>query len=208
MSLEVSENTHERREMIVVGTALVRGEDIPSRGCVYVFEVIQVVPDPEAPETDRKLKLIGKEVVKGAVTSLSEIGGQGFLMVAQGQKCMVRGLKEDGSLLPVAFMDMQCYVNVAKELKGTGMCILGDAVRGLWFAGYSVCSPYADGRLSPCQLELTAFPGGALQDESVRKGSRLSGCISRRLPPRRRQAVHCSRRQRLQSPHTPIRPRG
>lgn len=139
MSLEVSENTHERREMVVVGTALVRGEDIPSRGCVYVFEVIQVVPDPEAPETDRKLKLIGKEVVKGAVTSLSEIGGQGFLMVAQGQKCMVRGLKEDGSLLPVAFMDMQCYVNVAKELKGTGMCILGDAVRGLWFAGYSVC---------------------------------------------------------------------
>lgn len=51
---------------------------------------------------------------------------------------MVRGLKEDGSLLPVAFMDMQCYVNVVKELKGTGMCILGDALKGLWFTGYSV----------------------------------------------------------------------
>ncbi|KAJ0421006.1 CPSF A subunit region-domain-containing protein [Aspergillus carlsbadensis] len=137
MSLEVSENTHERRDMVVVGTAITRGEDIPSRGCIYVFEVIKVVPDPEHPETDRRLKLIGKEPVKGAVTALSEIGEQGFLIAAQGQKCLVRGLKEDGSLLPVAFMDMQCYVSVAKELKGTGMCILGDAVKGIWFAGYS-----------------------------------------------------------------------
>ncbi|KAJ5092215.1 hypothetical protein NUU61_007085 [Penicillium alfredii] len=137
VNMEVSENTQERRDLIVVGTAIAKGEDIPARGCIYVFDVIQVVPDPEKAETGRKLKLIGKEIVKGAVTALSGIGGQGFVVVAQGQKCMVRGLKEDGSLLPVAFMDMQCYVNVAKELKGTGMCILGDAVKGLWFAGYS-----------------------------------------------------------------------
>ncbi|KAL4940501.1 hypothetical protein BDV06DRAFT_196443 [Aspergillus oleicola] len=137
MSLEVSENTHERKDMIVVGTSIARGEDIPSRGCIYVFEVIKVVPDPDQPETNYRLKLIGKEPVKGAVTALSEIGGQGFLIAAQGQKSMVRGLKEDGSLLPVAFMDMQCYVSVVKELKGTGMCIMGDAVKGLWFAGYS-----------------------------------------------------------------------
>lgn len=138
ISLEVSENTHERKEMIVVGTTFTRGEDIAARGCVYVFEVIKVVPEPDKPETDRKLKLVGMEPVKGAVTALSGIGGQGFLIVAQGQKCIVRGLKEDGSLLPVAFMDVQCYVSVVKELKGTGMCILGDAVKGLWFAGYSV----------------------------------------------------------------------
>ncbi|KAJ5577799.1 uncharacterized protein N7459_006763 [Penicillium hispanicum] len=137
INLEVSENTHERRDLIVVGTAIAKGEDIPARGCIYVFDVIVVVPEPGKPETGRKLKLVGKETVKGAVTALSGIGGQGFVVVAQGQKCMVRGLKEDGSLLPVAFMDMQCYVNVAKELKGTGMCILGDAVKGLWFAGYS-----------------------------------------------------------------------
>ncbi|BCS21380.1 cleavage/polyadenylation factor CFT1 [Aspergillus puulaauensis] len=140
MSLEVSENTHERRDMIVVGTSLARGEDIPSRGCIYVFEVIKVVSDPDQPQANHRLKLVGKEPVKGAVTALSEIGSQGFLIAAQGQKSMVRGLKEDGSLLPVAFMDMQCYVSVVKELRGTGMCILGDAVKGLWFAGYS--EPY------------------------------------------------------------------
>ncbi|KAJ5099106.1 hypothetical protein N7532_006107 [Penicillium argentinense] len=137
VNMEVSENTHERRDLIVVGTSIAKGEDIPARGCIYVFDVIEVVPEPDRPETGRKLKLIGKELVKGAVTALSGIGGQGFVIVAQGQKCMVRGLKEDGSLLPVAFMDMQCYVSVAKELKGTGLCILGDAMKGLWFAGYS-----------------------------------------------------------------------
>ncbi|KAJ5675859.1 hypothetical protein N7462_008756 [Penicillium macrosclerotiorum] len=137
VNMEVSENTHERKDLIVVGTAIAKGEDIPARGGIYVFDVIDVVPEPGKSETGRKLKLLGKETVKGAVTALSGIGGQGFVIVAQGQKCMVRGLKEDGSLLPVAFMDMQCYVNVAKELKGTGMCILGDAVKGIWFAGYS-----------------------------------------------------------------------
>ncbi|CAI7579676.1 unnamed protein product [Penicillium manginii] len=137
INIEVSENTHERRDLIVVGTAMTKGEDLPGRGCIYVFDVIEVVPEPDRPETGRKLKLIGKEIVKGAVTALSGIGGQGFLIVAQGQKAMVRGLKEDGSLLPVAFMDMQCYVSVTKELKGTGMVLLGDAMKGLWFAGYS-----------------------------------------------------------------------
>ena len=51
---------------------------------------------------------------------------------------MVRGLKEDGSLLPVAFLDMQCYVSVVRELEGTGLCLMGDAVKGVWFCGYTV----------------------------------------------------------------------
>lgn len=143
MNLEISENTHERRPLIVVGTAVIRGEDLPAQGRIYVFNVIPVVPDPERPETGRRLKLMAKEEIKGAVTALSEIGTQGFLLAAQGQKCMVRGLKEDGSLLPVAFMDMQCYTSVVKELKGTGLCLMGDAVKGVWLAGYYVSlSPF------------------------------------------------------------------
>ncbi|KAI9811358.1 MAG: mRNA cleavage and polyadenylation factor subunit [Pycnora praestabilis] len=137
LNLEVSEHTHERKHLIVIGTAIVRGEDLPARGCLYIFEIIAVVPQPGRPETNRKLKLIAREEVKGAVTDVSSIGTQGFLVAAQGQKCMVRGLKEDGSLLPVAFMDMMCYVTVIRELPGTGMCVLGDALKGLRFAGYT-----------------------------------------------------------------------
>lgn len=138
LNLEVSEETHERKDLIVVGTGIIKGENVTMRGNIYIFDVVDVVPEPGVSETDLKLKLVAKEEVKGAVTALSQIGSQGFLLAAQGQKCMVRGLKEDLTVLPVAFMDMQYYVKIAKELKGTGLCILGDAMSGLWFTGYSV----------------------------------------------------------------------
>ena len=94
LDLEVSEETHERRQLITVGTALAKGEDIAIKGRVYVFDVIIVVPEPGRPETNKKLKLIAKEEIpRGAVTAVSGIGTQGFMLIAQGQKCMVRGLK-------------------------------------------------------------------------------------------------------------------
>jgi cleavage and polyadenylation specificity factor subunit 1 len=136
-NLEVSEETHERKDLIAVGTAVVKGENITTRGNIYLFDVVDVVPEPDIPETDLKLKLITREEVRGAVSAMSGVGSQGFLLAAQGQKCMVRGLKEDMSILPVAFLDMRYYVHVAKELPGTGLCILGDAFSGLWLVGYS-----------------------------------------------------------------------
>ncbi|KAK3984881.1 protein cft1 [Cladorrhinum sp. PSN332] len=138
LNLEISEATNERRQLIAVGTALTKGEDLPTRGHVYVYDIAEVIPQPGRPETGRKLKLVAKEdIPRGAVTALSEIGTQGLMLVAQGQKCMVRGLKEDGTLLPVAFMDMNCYVTSAKELPGTGLCLLADGFKGVWFTGYT-----------------------------------------------------------------------
>lgn len=130
--------SNERKNVLVVGTSIVRGEDVVPRGRIHIFSFIDVVPESGSKSPGKRLKAFAKEEVKGAVTAISGIGGQGFLIVAQGQKCLVRGLKEDGSLLPVAFMDVQCYVNVLKELKGTGICIIGDALKGLWLIGYSV----------------------------------------------------------------------
>ncbi len=137
LNLEISEETHERKDLIVVGTAIVKGENVTTRGNIYIFDVVEVVPEPDVPESDVKLKLITKEDVRGAVSALCDVGSQGFVLAAQGQKCMVRGLKEDMSILPVAFLDMRYYVHVAKELRGTGLCILGDAFSGLWLVGYS-----------------------------------------------------------------------
>jgi len=138
LNLEVSETTHQRKDLIAVGTSIIHGEDLATKGCIRIFEVITVVPQPDRPETNKRLKLIVKDEVKGAVSAISELGTQGFLIMAQGQKCMVRGLKEDGTLLPVAFMDMQCYVSDLKNLPGTGMLAMGDAYRGVWFTGYTV----------------------------------------------------------------------
>lgn len=136
LNLEVSEVTKERRQLIVIGTGTRKGEDLPIRGRLYVYDVVRVIPEAGKPETNKRLKLIAKEdIPRGAVTAVSEIGTQGLMLVAQGQKCMVRGLKEDGSLLPVAFMDMNCYVTAAKELRASGLCVMADAAKGVWFTG-------------------------------------------------------------------------
>ncbi len=138
LGLEVSEVTNERRQLVAVGTAISRGEDLPTKGRVYVYDIVNVVPEPDRPETNKRLKEIAREdIPRGAITRISEIGTQGFMLVAQGQKCMVRGLKEDGTLLPVAFMDMNTYVTALKELPGTGLCVFADAIKGVWFAGYT-----------------------------------------------------------------------
>ena len=138
LSLEVSEHTHEQRLLLVVGTAISQGEDLPIKGRVYVFDIITVVAIPGKPETNVALKLFAKEdIPRGAITGLSSIGTQGFLVVAQGQKAMVRGLKEDGTLLPVAFMDMGTYVTGISSLPGTGIVAFSDAMKGVWLVGYA-----------------------------------------------------------------------
>ncbi|KAG9247800.1 CPSF A subunit region-domain-containing protein [Calycina marina] len=138
LNLEVSEITNERRQMITVGTAITKGEDVAIKGRVYVFDVVTVVPEEGRPETNSKLKLYAKEEIpRGAVTAISEVGTQGFMVVAQGQKCMVRGVKEDGTILPVAFQDVNCYVTSIKELIGTGLVLMSDAMKGVWLTGYA-----------------------------------------------------------------------
>ncbi|KAF8446478.1 CPSF A subunit region-domain-containing protein [Terfezia claveryi] len=133
VELEISEQTKERKQLVAIGTGIFRGEDVAARGCIYVFEVIEVVPEPGKPETNRKFKLVVREDVKGTVSALC--GVNGFLLAAQGQKVMVRGLKEDQSLLPVAFMDMNMFVTVAKGLNG--LVLFGDFMKSVSFVGFS-----------------------------------------------------------------------
>jgi cleavage and polyadenylation specificity factor subunit 1 len=157
MNLEVSDKSHEMRDLVVVGTGVIRGENVVTRGNLYLFDIARVVPREDQTEFDIKLKLLTHEDVRGAVTCICPIGSQGFVLAAQGQKCMVRGLREDMSILPVAFMDMQYYVHVAKSLASTGLTILGDAFSGLWLMGYSE---------EPYKMELLA------------KDVKVSGCLA------------------------------
>ena len=163
INLEVSEETHERKDLLVVGTTLIKGENVTARGHIYIFDIADIVPVPEKEEPDLKLKLICKDEVKGAVTAVSSIGTQGFIITAQGQKCMVRGLKENMSTLPVAFMDMRYYVNVIKELPGTGLTLMGDAMQGLWLTAYSE-EPYKLLMLGKDQHDMDVLTADFLPD--------------------------------------------
>ncbi|KAF3938502.1 hypothetical protein ABW19_dt0205999 [Dactylella cylindrospora] len=153
VELEVSEVTKERKTLITVGTGLLRGENTAARGAVYVFDVIDVVPEVGKPETNKKFKLLAREEVKGVVSTLA--GMDGYLLITHGQKCMIRGLKEDNSLLPVAFMDLNMYTTVSKTLEK--MVMFGDVLKGVSFVGFSE-EPYKMilfGK-DPRQLSITA----------------------------------------------------
>ncbi|KAF2719951.1 hypothetical protein K431DRAFT_313741 [Polychaeton citri CBS 116435] len=140
MPLEVSEQTHERRSVIVTGSAALRGEDMPAKGAITVFEIQSVVPDPGNPDSGFRLFLLSREETKGAVTAVEGFNG-GLVGTGQGLKLMVRGLKEDGSCLPVAFLDAQCQMTVLKSLSNTGLWLAGDCWKGLWFGGF-IEEPY------------------------------------------------------------------
>jgi cleavage and polyadenylation specificity factor subunit 1 len=164
LNLEVSEATNERRQLIVVGTATSRGEDLPIKGRILVYDIVTVIPQPGRPEKNKRLKVIAKEELpRGAVTAISEIGNQGWMLVAQGQKCLVRGIKEDGSLIPVAFLDMNCYVTCAKELPGSSLCIMADAFRGVWLTGYTE-EPYKFMLFGKSSTKLSAVNADLLPD--------------------------------------------
>ncbi|KAF2764795.1 hypothetical protein EJ03DRAFT_385763 [Teratosphaeria nubilosa] len=165
LQIEVSEQTREQRQMIVLGTAALRGEDMPARGSVTVFDIIDVVPDPEKPESGIAMKLTSREETKGAVSAVEGMK-YGLIGTCQGMKVMVRGLKEDGSCLPVAFLDAQCYGSTLKSFGDTGMWLLGDAWKGLWFGGWTE-EPYrllvmgkSRANMEIVQAEFLPFDGG------------------------------------------------
>lgn len=80
--LEISEVSHEQKELVALGTIVQRGESNASRGAVYVLDIIDVVPDPARPETSKKLSLLTREVTKAGVTAMMAI--EGLLGTAQG----------------------------------------------------------------------------------------------------------------------------
>jgi cleavage and polyadenylation specificity factor subunit 1 len=137
-TLELSENAPGSRMLIAVGSLLIQGEDQAAQGRIHVIDVIDVVPVPNHPETGHKLHSLAIEEVKGAVSSIAGFDPQGYLLAANGQKVMVRGLTDESRLLPVAFLDVQCFVTVAKVLPGTGFVLLGDVMKGLTFGGFQV----------------------------------------------------------------------
>ncbi len=201
LNLEVSETTHQRKDLIAVGTSIVHGEDLATKGCIRIFEVITVVPEPDRPETNKRLKLIVKDEVKGAVSAISELGTQGFMIMAQGQKCMVRGLKEDGTLLPVAFMDMQCYVSTLKTLPRTGMLLMGDAFKGVWLTGYTVREMV---RFCVSKEDANNTTGRALSNEPLWSQQTPLRMYGGRFPAIRIESPHDRRRRRHEPTSTPV----
>ncbi|GJJ73458.1 cleavage and polyadenylation specificity factor subunit 1 [Entomortierella parvispora] len=132
VSLESSQDRSGRKQFIAVGTSFLKGEDSTMRGTIYIFDVIDVVPEPDNPQTDHKLKLIYSEEVKGAVTAMAPLSG--YLLTCVGTKVVVRSFEDNETLTGIAFIDVQIFVTSVRVVKNTIM--LADAYKSVWFVGF------------------------------------------------------------------------
>ncbi|XP_055902575.1 cleavage and polyadenylation specificity factor subunit 1 [Eupeodes corollae] len=96
------------KEYLSIGTNFNYSEDITSRGNIYIYDIIEVVPEPGKPLTKFKLKEVFKKEQKGPVSAIADV--LGFLITALGQKIYLWQLKDD-DLIGVAFIDTHIYVH-------------------------------------------------------------------------------------------------
>ncbi|KAG6820213.1 hypothetical protein H0H93_003867 [Arthromyces matolae] len=133
VSLETAGTENGTKEFIAVGTSINRGEDLAVKGATYIFEIVEVVPDP-AFSTKRwyKLRLRCRDDAKGPVTAVS--GFSGYLVSSMGQKVFVRAFDSDERLVGVAFLDVGIYVTSLQTLKN--LLLIGDAVKSVTFVAF------------------------------------------------------------------------
>lgn len=113
--LEVNDSSKVRKPFLVAVTNILKGEDVAMRGTIYVYEVVEVVPERNRPEAKFKLRRSTKEAIKGLGSAVCDING--YLLTVQGLKAIVRVLEDEDHLVPVAFVDLGVYTTVAKSLR-------------------------------------------------------------------------------------------
>ncbi|KAH9849008.1 CPSF A subunit region-domain-containing protein [Lenzites betulinus] len=131
--LETMSTESGMKDFIAVGTSINRGEDLAVKGAVYIFEIVEVVPDPST-NTKRwwRLKLLCRDDAKGPVSFLC--GMNGYLVSSMGQKIYVRAFDLDERLVGVAFLDVGVYVTSLRAVKN--LLVIGDAVKSVWFVAF------------------------------------------------------------------------
>ncbi|KAJ2893034.1 mRNA cleavage and polyadenylation factor subunit, partial [Coemansia aciculifera] len=158
------------KPFLCLATSFVLGEDVASRGKIYIFDIVDIVPLPGRPQTNRKLRLLFQEEIRGCISALSELRGN--LAVSLGSKVLIRSFQCNEALESVAFLDCQAWVRSLAGFKN--FLLIGDLLNSLWFAGFQEEGPtrlqvlgrdftnqlpveFADFLVSPSsQLELVA----------------------------------------------------
>ncbi|KAG9306400.1 hypothetical protein G9A89_018283 [Geosiphon pyriformis] len=132
VSLQTKSTASGRKFFVAVGTGYFRGEDVGTRGTVYIFEIVEVVPEPDNPQSNHKYKMLCFEDTKGSVTAMCDVNG--YLLTCVGPKIFIRAFEDNDRLISVAFIDIQIYVTTVASIKD--FILLGDVYKSLWFLGF------------------------------------------------------------------------
>ncbi|GAA5823369.1 hypothetical protein JCM11251_007584 [Rhodosporidiobolus azoricus] len=116
-----------QRDFVAVGTAVYRGEDLATRGGLYVFELVRINANPSTPRQDSILRLLFFEDTKAVVNNLCDLNG--YLFLSMGQKLYARAFEQDEFLLSVGFLDIGVHVTSIQAMKN--FLLIGDAVQSV-----------------------------------------------------------------------------
>ncbi|PVU92282.1 hypothetical protein BB561_003937 [Smittium simulii] len=133
LMLESQQTDSGKKNFLVVGTVFMLGEDYLTRGHVYIFDIINVVPDPSNLERSKKFKRLCREEMRGGVSSIENLENN-YLMVAVGNKLYARSFRDNENLVSVAFLDCQVYVKSIASIKN--YFVVSDYFQSVWFAGF------------------------------------------------------------------------
>ncbi|KAJ3220748.1 Cleavage and polyadenylation specificity factor subunit 1 [Clydaea vesicula] len=112
--LESKQTESGSKLFLAVGTGFFRGEDLATRGRILIYDVVEVVPQIDNPQTNHKLKLLYVSDEKSPVTALSSING--FLIASIGSKVIIHSFDNSEKLTGVAFLDVNLYVTSLMEI--------------------------------------------------------------------------------------------
>lgn len=87
VSLEYEGHASGLKDYLAVSTNYNYGEDIISRGRIFILDLIEVVPEPGQPLTKNKIKTLYAKDQKGPVAAISSVCG--YLVAAIGQKVSI-----------------------------------------------------------------------------------------------------------------------
>ena len=101
---------------------------------LFVFDVIEVVPEPGEPQTNHKLKFLAEKEYKSPITAIAE--SNGYIVACIGQKIIIHTFDKTETLAGVAFIDQQVYVTSVCAIKNT--ILIGDVLKSAWFLRMTV----------------------------------------------------------------------
>ncbi|KAJ3215584.1 Cleavage and polyadenylation specificity factor subunit 1 [Dinochytrium kinnereticum] len=132
VSLHSKQTTSGQKLFLAVGTGWFRGEDLSVRGRFLLFDIIDVVPEIDNPQTNHKLKVLYTNEEKSPITAICAVNG--YLLAAIGSRIIMHSFEDNESLSGVAFFDVNVYVNTLTSVKN--MILVGDVMKSMLFLGF------------------------------------------------------------------------